>query len=353
MRGRPVHRRSVPNRWLALATGLATVLALAGSAVPAMAGNTRIVTVGSAADGQLPSVTVSAGESIIFPLTIRNAGRQTLNNVTLAVGQDGLPLVVEKIPQTAVVPQAPIGLPAGVTITDNGTGGGACTGGATLNCTVGTLSARSSFAITVTMSSTRAAAAATIPTKAVVTVAEIGNDQGSNTDTFAAEGSLNLRAFSCDSISAYRTHDQSKVVATCPVTDPDNENGQSASITLPAHLNAISLNDALGEACPAQLGTCYSNAAVEANIEGDAASDTVRWILDVELAAGTNVNLTKIVVYHEGDTPADVTLIPLTKKNACKTATQKDCGAAEIVEEGGIQILRVTIQTPGNGKVHW
>ena len=46
-------------------------------------------------------------------------------------------------------------------------------------------------------------------------------------------------------------------------------------------------------------------------------------------------------------------LIELTKKNACKTATQKNCGVAEIVVIDGIQILRVTIQTEGNGKVHW
>lgn len=348
-----MHRRSVPNRWIALATGLATVLALVGTAVPAMAANTRTVTVGSAGDGLLPSVTVSAGESIIFPLTIRNTGRQTLNNVMLALGEDGLPQVDEKNPQTAFVPEPPIGLPPGVTISDNGTGGGACTGGARLDCTIGSLAARASFAIMVTVSSTEAAAARTIPTKAVVTVAEIGNDQGANTDTFAAEGSLNLLAFSCDSISAYRTNGQSKVVSTCGVTDPDNLNGQSATVTLPAHLSSLALNDALGGACPVQLDTCYSHAAVEANIVDDASSDTVKWILDVLLPAGSNVNLAKIVVYHEGDSPADVTLIPLTKKNACKTDTQKDCGAAEIVVIDGVEVLRVTIQTPGNGKVRW
>ena len=317
-----------------------------------MAGNTRTVTVGSAADGQLPSVTVSAGESIIFPLTIKNTGRQTLNNVMLAVGQDGLPLVDEANPQTAVVPQAPLDLPDGVTISDNGTGGGLCSGGAKLSCTVGTLGARASFVITVTISSTETAAAATIPTKAVVTVAEIGNDQGSNTYTFAAEGSLILLAFSCESISAYRTHGQSKVVSTCAVTDPDNANGQSATITLPAHLSAIALNDALAQACPALLATCYSNAAVEANIEGDSSGDTLTWILDLALAPGTNVNVYKVVVYHEDD-DGDVTLIPLTKKNACKTVNQTDCGVAQIVVIDGIEVLRVTIQTAGNGKVQW
>jgi hypothetical protein len=347
-----VHRRSVPSRWLALATGLATVLALAGAAVPAMAGDTRSVTVGSAADGQLPTVTVSAGESIIFPLSVKNIGKQTLNNVMLAIGQDGLPLVVEKNPQTAVVPQPPIDLPDGVTISDDGTGGGLCTGGARLSCTIGTLGSQDSFEITVTVSSTRAAAAATVPTKAVVTVAEIGNDQGSNTDTFAAEGSLNLLAFSCDSISAYRTHGQSKVVSTCAVTDPDNLNGQSATITLPRDLSTIGLNDALDENCPPQLATCFSNAAVEANIEADATTDTLTWVLDLRLAAGVKVNVDKVVVYHEDDA-GTVTLIPLTKKNVCKSASQTNCGAAEILEIDGIRVLRVTIQTAGNGKVRW
>ena len=348
-----MHRRSVPHRWLALATGLATVLALTGSAVPALAGNTRSVAVGSAGDGLLPSVTVSAGESIVFPLTIKNTGRQTLNNVMLSVGRDGLPLVVEKNPQTAVVPQPPIDLPSGVTISDNGTGGvGVCTGGARLTCTIGTLAARDDVEITVTISSTEAAAAAAIPTKAVVTVAEIGNDQGSNTDTFAAEGSLNLLPFSCDSISAYRTNGQPKLVSTCPVTHPDNLNGQSASVLLPLHLSAIGLNDAVAEDCPVQLATCYSNAAVVANIVGDATGDTIKWILDVRLPTGTNVNLYKVVVQHVNDEEVS-NLIELSKKNGCKNDTQKNCGVAEIVVIDGVQILRVTIQTEGNGKVHW
>ena len=185
-----------------------------------------------------------------------------------------------------------------------------------------------------------------------MTVAEIGNDQGSNVDTFAAEGSLDLLAFSCDSISAFRTHGQSKVVSTCAVTDPLETNGQSATIALPAHLSAIALNDALAQACPAQLDSCYSNAAVQADIQGDSTNDTLTWVLDLELAPGTNVNVLKVVVYHEDD-EGSVTLIPFTKKNACKSASQVDCGAAQIVQVGGVDILRVTIQTAGNGKVRW
>jgi hypothetical protein len=343
-----VHRRSRTNRWLVLAASLA-ILTLSSSAATALAGNTRSVTVGSPTDGQLPTVTVSAGESIIFPIKVANTGKQSLNNVLLVVGQDGLPLVDEKDPQTAVVPQTPINLPANVTISDGGTGGDLCTGGATLRCQIGTLAARTSFNVTVTISSTRAAAAAVIPTKAVVTVAEIGNDNGSNVDTFAAEGSLNLLAFSCDSISAYRTNNQSKVVSTCAVTDPLETSGQSAIITLPASLSAIGLSDNVTQACPAALGTCYGNAAVEAKIDGDTTSDTIVWVIDVKLAPGTNVNVFKVVVYHEDDA-GTVTLIPLTKKDACKTATQKDCGAAQIINIDGTSILRVTFQTAGNGK---
>lgn len=349
-----MHRRSDLRRAIALATSLTTILLLAGSAAPALAGNTRLVTVGSASDGQLPTITVSAGESVIFPLTVKNTGRQTLNNVLLVVGQDGRPDVVENDPQSAVVPEPPVGLPTGVTMTDNGTGGTnsgtgqpVCTGGARLQCAIGTLGARASFAITVTIDSTEAAAAAVIPTKAVVTVAEIGNDHGSNSDTFAAEGSLNLLAFSCDSISAYRKG-QSPEVSTCAVTNPD-AGGQSASITLPAGRDTITINDAVEQACPAALETCYGPAAVLADITNDQTGDTVTWVIEVELAAGQNVNVLKVVVYHEDDA-GDVTLIPLTRKNACKTASQTDCGAAEIVTVDGVTILRVTFQTAGNGK---
>lgn len=344
-----MHRRSHLNRWLALASGLATVFALLGSAVPAVAGNTRLITVGADADGALPSVSVSAGESIIFPITVANTGRQTINNVLLVVGQDGEP-AVEKNPQTALVPKAPIDLPAGVTITGRDTTGGIiCTGGATLSCPIGPLGARGSFDVTVTVSSTSAATAALIPTKAVVTVAEIGNDHGSNSDTFAAEGSLNLLAFSCDSISAYRTNGQSKVVSTCAVTNALDANGQSASITLPARLSAIGLTDNFAQACPLALGSCYGPAAVEASIQGDLASDAIAWVIDVKLAPGTNVSVYKVVVYHENDAGA-VTLIELTRKNGCKSASQTNCGVAEVIDAGGTTILRVTFQTAGNGK---
>ena len=78
-----MHRRTNLRRFTALATSLATILVLAGSA-PAFAGNTRLVTIGSAADGQLPSLTVSAGEWVIVPLTVKNTGKQTLNNVLLS-----------------------------------------------------------------------------------------------------------------------------------------------------------------------------------------------------------------------------------------------------------------------------
>ncbi|MEA2578548.1 MAG: hypothetical protein QOD78_2136 [Chloroflexota bacterium] len=340
-----MHRRSRTSRWLTLAASLA-ILTLSGSTATALAGNTRSVTVGSPTDGQLPSVTVSAGESIIFPIRVSNNGRQTLNNVLLVVGQDGQPLVDEKDPQTAVVPQTPTNLPANVTISD---GADLCTDGATLRCQIGTLAARTSITVTVTISSTRAAAAAVIPTKAVVTVAEIGNDNGSNVDTFAAEGSLNLLAFSCDSISAFRTNNQSKVVSTCAVTDPLETSGQSAIITLPAHLSAVGLTDNLAQACPAALATCYGNAAVEAKIDADTSLDTIAWVIDVKLAPGTNVNVYKVVVYHEDDA-GNVTLIPLTKKDGCKSATQTNCGVAQIVDVNGTSILRVSFQTAGNGK---
>ena len=72
----------------------------------------------------------------------------------------------------------------------------------------------------------------------------------------------------------------------------------------------------------------------------------------MRLPAGTNVNLYKVVVQHVNDEGVS-NLIELTKKNACKNDTQKNCGVAEIVEIDGVPILRVTIQTEGNGKVHW
>ncbi len=333
------------HRFAVSVMGLGLIAGLLVS--PVLAADTRRVTIGSAADGSLPVVTVSAGESISFPLTVANTGPQTINNVLLKVGRDDDP-AVEKNGAATKVPTAPVALPAGVTVAASGAGASVCDSGALMTCAIGTLRSKAAYVITVTINASRAASAATVDLKAVVTVAEIGNDNGANTDTFAAEGSLILEPFSCNAVTAQRTGNESKVVATCGVTDPE-AGAQSASVVLPSSLTSVALKDNLLTACPTT--TCIGG-QVQADITGDSTSDVVAWTIEVDLTAlglGTP-NLTKLVVQHFDDQDGE-TLIPLTRKNACKSATSTDCGAASTyTATNGHTILMVVVQTAGNGK---
>jgi hypothetical protein len=325
-----VHRSSR----LRLAIAAIGCILVAGSvAAPVLAGDTRQVSVGSAADGDLPTIAVSVGESITFPLTVGNGGKQTLNNVILTVGRDDNADDETDGPE---VPTQPVGLPAGVTISASG-----CSADAgVLTCPIGSLRSRPvTFSVTIGSTS---AAAQVVPLKAVVTVAEIGNDQGANTDTFAAEGQLTLLAADCNAIAAQRTGNESPIVSTCGVTAAGS-GGVSASIKLPAGRSYVTLSD--NTPCTG----CYG-AEVIADIDGDTSNDVVLWIIEVDVTGLGNINLQKLVVEHTNDAGTDTTLIPLTKKNACKSPGATDCGTAVLLTVDGRTILQVTVQTPGNGK---
>ena len=70
----------------------------------------------------------------------------------------------------------------------------------------------------------------------------------------------------------------------------------------------------------------------------------------MEIAAGSNVNVLKIVVYHEDDL-GNVTLIPLTKKNVCKNLTQIDCGTAVMVQKADSRSSGSPSRPPGTARV--
>lgn len=328
--------RSRRRRLVITAMGL--MLVASTVVAPTFAADTRRVTVGSGADGDLPTIAVSAGESITFPLTVANTGKQTLNNVILQVGQDS---VAADETVAGIVPAAPVSLPADVDIS----AAGCTTTARVLDCQIGSLRTRP-VTFTVTITSSAAATAGAVPIKAVVTVAEIGNDQGANKDTFAAEGTLTLLAADCNLVAAQRTGSENKVVSTCGVT-ATGAGGVSASIVLPTGRSYVRLADDL------PCTGCYGN-EVSADIEGDVPGDVVKWVIEVDVTGQGSINLTKLVVSHladaDGATPNAETLIPLTKKNACKTATSTDCGTAVLLTVDGRTILQVTIQTPGNGK---
>jgi hypothetical protein len=316
------------------------VLALAAMVPAVSAGNTRKVFVGSATDGVLTSSSVSGGESTSFVVTVKNMGGQNLNHVVTYIGKDDNP-ASESNPQTAITPTKPVAFPAGTSATAAG-----CTGGdgAVLTCDLGSLGKGKSWTTTVILSSTSGVTAQVLDTKVTSFVAETANDNGSNKDTFAAEGTITLLPFSCDSVTAYRATGPRTVSTPCAVA---GTNKQQSSVVLPGALTTITLSEGAAiVACPVVSGLKCIGDAVDASIDGDSTADVVKWTV-VYNVSGVSVNLNKLRVYHYNDagqiTPAGG--FPL-KNNACKNAGSINCGTATL--SGGI--LTIVFQTAGNGK---
>jgi hypothetical protein len=335
------------GRLAALLTASTLALTLLATAVPSVTGaDSRSVFVGSGTtDGILTSSTVSAGQTTSFKVVVKNTGGQTLNNVLVTVGYDADPAAERNTsPYSAIVPTAPVAFPGGVTISYVTSG---CTGGGTagpLVCDVATLRKGGSFTITALVTTPESLGATSLPIKAVAKVAENTNDNGANKDTFAAEGTVTVNAFSCDSVTVYRAQG-SKEVSTCAVDDTRNTNGQSAKIILPTALTTATLSE-VAEACPAELAFCLG-AAVVADITGDSPADLIVWTLQYYVGTETP-QLNKIVVNHYDDAGTLIASIPNTNKYRCKSGSQKECIASVSVTNG---VLTIVVQTGGNGKM--
>jgi hypothetical protein len=322
---------------------LATALAVPVAAAPA-GGSSRDIRIDGTQPGVIDSFAISAGESATFPIKVTNAGKQTVNNITLKFGADDSILIAQNGDATP-----PTDLPEGVTVAAPG-----CTGGSILDCFIGTLGARKSATVTVTISTTTSTpptldvndAPVAIMTEAVVSVAESGGDAGSNQDTFGAQGSLQILGFSCESVAAYRPGSSNKEVSTCEIGANGELNTQTSKVKLPNRLSTVVLSENIDVDCPVLSGLTCIGDEVEANITDDLPGDVVTWTISIKLN-GANVTLNKLVVVHTSDAPeSTVTEISLAKKNSCKTTTSVNCGSASVAGD----TLTIVVQTPGNGK---
>jgi hypothetical protein len=313
-----------------------TVFAGPASAAPP-GGTSRNITVSGTSpifDGE---ISMSAGEQISFKLTVANAGPQTVNNISLLFGLDDDP-----DPQANGDATPPRGFGAGIALTESST---SCTGGSILTCAIGTLGARKSFSVDVTLATAGEEGTAFGPmlVEAVASVSEAGGDSGYNIDTFTDQGDITVVEFSCESVTAYRGG-SNKTVSTCDVLDERNGNGQSASVTLPPGLTTMVLSENPGAACPPiDTLTCIGD-EVEADITDDTTDDTIVWTIEKNLD-GASVNLNKLVIVHTND-DGEARPISLSKSNACKGKNTINCGSASISDG----VLTVTVKTPGNGK---
>jgi hypothetical protein len=318
-----------------VATALASAVLIAVAAAPALgapAGGKGIVIEAVGLTG-FGAFTVSGGQSVPVQIKISNPTKATVNDVRLLVGQDANPTTA---PNGDATP--PIALPSGVTASATG-----CTPGAILSCQLGTLRSGKSVTVNVTVQTDEVATA--IPaflTKATVLVAEGGNDNGSNQDSFSVEGTMSVLAFSCESVTVYKPG-ADKTVQTCGVTDTRNANGQSATVVIPSKLITATVGESAA-ACPSVPGLKCIGDVVTASIDGDTTSDVVTWTTSIKVTGSVNTN--KLVVYHYNDAGVLTDVIAL-KNNKCKTASSINCGVAAL--SGGV--LTITVQTGGNGAI--
>ena len=308
----------------------------------------------STGQANLTFTKVSAGNHTFVDAVVKNAGGQTLNNVQLSFGFDGNPVAESVRPvTTTLTPTFPVAFPSGtdqnVTIAAFTPNTPTCTAAdanlGPINCTVGTLLTGTSFKLQVELAT---ASAGAVKVKAVTKVAENSNDNGANQDTEAAEGTLNIGAFSCDSSSGYDAPktNGTNTLGTCPLTDTRNGNGQSFGVTFPGRLTTVDLKeDGTANLCPDTA--CFGSTFV-ASIVGETKADIITWNISVDLVplGKTNLNLNKLVIYHwDTDTSKPPTAIPY-KNNQCTSTSQANCFVSATITNN---ILNVVVQTAGNG----
>jgi hypothetical protein len=348
------------KRLLALGAVI-SLAALTTFVVPASAARTtsKVVLIGSSIAGEVndpgPTGTgqakltftpVTAGNLTFFDVVVKNAGGQTLNNVVLSVGYDDNATVESVRPvASTLTPTFPVAFPTGTVTLSSFTGTGCTAADATLgriDCAVGTLTTGSSFHLEVVLATS---VGASVPLKAVTKVAENTNDNGSNQDTFAAEGVLTVAPFSCVTSSAYLPgNSDQKTLDTCPLAGTHRE---SLGVKFPGRLTTLTLKeDGTANLCPTTA--CFGSTFV-ADIADDAATDIVTWTVQIDLVplGKTNLNLNKLIVYHYDDagvlSPAGG--IANTKANKCTTGGSNCIESATIVND----ILTVVYRSNGNG----
>jgi len=308
----------------------------------ASAGNTRLIYYGSGpldapdyvSNNKLtftPSSGVNAGGAFTTNIIVKNIDNQTLTHVaTTATLPTGWSFAVV---------QSAVGFNPGTACSGVGT--------ASLTCDFGNLSAGALRSYQLVIQTAASDVAVTAPLSFHVTFNESGNPNGSNTHNDTADGTVNLQATSCDSVTTYTYGNGNHSVSTCGLSDPKNLNGQTSKVTFPNRLNVVQLSesdDTSLPACPPKV-TCIGHAIV-ANIDGDTSDDIVVWEVSI---AGVTVGANKISFYHYNDAG---TLVPAggilnSNKNLCTATKQKDCWEAGASVIGGV--FHGIVHTGGNG----
>lgn len=332
----PVDTRTRRRRE-SLAAALLSGALLLAAAVPAFAGDTRNVFVGSpgAADGTLVFTPVSAGQQTKTDVLIKNDSQATMNKTTLSIGT---------FPAAAP-------LQAGVTVEGKfGADSGACTiaadkGSAT--CDFGNLRSGKSKSVSFIFGIANADPRDGQPDIDIaVKVKETVNDNGANEDTFHATADLTVAAAGCDSVATFLAPGQAKRVTTA---NANNCPGQTTEIDIPGLPNGttVSVAQVADPSCPASGKSCFgSNSAADINDGNPVALVwSITWL---NSTIGTPIQEQKLGVVHVDD-EGDPTLIPNTNAGRCGNSPSKtNCIVSVTV---GATTTTIVFKTPSNGYV--
>jgi hypothetical protein len=329
------HRSGLSLLVRAAAAGL---LAASAMVATASAGNTRVIYYGAPsgdANGVAPATAASAGNATGVGLLVRNDGKQTVNHVTVGIGS---------LAATSGNPPVGPSLPAGWTVAAV-FGAGSCTITADFlgaSCLIGGMASRSSAALTVVLN---VAGAGPASFWASVKLDENTNDNGSNTDTFFAQGSLTVDPSDGDHYGNFLLPNVGGTVGTgfanLGATD------QGTTVTVPGNPNGtpISITEAAGGTCASGV-SCFGAISTGHVLNGATITPyltwTIRWDASV-LPRGFNP--TKAGVVHILDNGKLVTIFN-TKKNVCTATRTLDCVVSATLTSTYFQIV---VQTATNG----
>jgi hypothetical protein len=311
---------------------------LIAAAVPAFAGDTRNVFVGSpgpdAVDGLLVFTPVSAGQQTKTDVLIDNGSPSTMNKTTLSIG--------------AFPAAAP--LPAGVTIEGKfGLDKDACsiaTDKLSATCDFGNLRSGKSKSVSFIFG---IANGGTTAIDIAVKVKETVNDNGANKDTFHATADLTVGATTCDSIATFVPPGQAKQVTTAGATGTNCISQVTALDIpgLPAGASVQVSEDDTDPTCVASGKSCFGAKSV-ANVNDGDPVNLVWSITWLNSTIGTPIQEQKLGVVHVED-DGDIVLIPNTNAGRCGNSPSKtNCIVSVTV---GATTTTIVFKTPSNGYV--
>jgi hypothetical protein len=329
-----VDTRTRRHRASLLATILSGAMLLAG-AIPAFAGDTRNVFVGSpgtgGGDGVLTFTEVSTGGATKTDVRIANDSNATMNKTTLSIG----------------IAPADF-LPAGVTIKAifgpdrTATNCPIAADKLSATCSFGNLAAGKEKNISVLFGiSTPGDKAISMTVKVKETV----NDNGANKDTFVAAGTAAVNGASCDAAATYTQPNTAETVTT----EAAGCFPQSTTLKIPSNLTngaEVQIGESTDAACDTGY-TCFG-AASNANVN-DGAPVKLEWTVTWSTSIlPNNFNLKKFTALHFED-DGDIIKIANTNQGKCGNNLNATNCLVSVTISG--DTLVAIFRTPTNGKI--